>query len=598
MEQQKSDDIITRQAVNQVISDYREQYKKHPLYTAVAFLFPALGNTLNYLVPPLIVAKIIDTFVAQGSVVLSEVWWYVGMFGGVWLLGELCWRIGMYSLTRLEERGLNALNVLSFQRLMERDYAFFTNNFVGSMTKKTIAFSRSFEMFTETLAFNVSSRVLPMIVAFFILSQYSFWLPLTLALWLTFGVLVALPIIHRRSRLVALRHDASSKVAGRLSDAATNALTVKSFAQEESERTTYGLCVTDFTQKFKKAWDSANLWLFAALSPLYVATNVCGLILAIFFAEKLSLSAGAIVVIFTYYASISGIFWEINLIYRNIESSVSEAAEFTQMFLQLPAITDVPKAKLLVVDTANIRFDNVTFHYADMPPGEPPLLQNFCLDIKARERVGLVGPSGGGKTTITKLLLRFIDAQSGSISIDGQDIGKVTQGSLRRAIAYVPQEPLLFHRSLFENIAYSNEHATHAEVINAATLAHAHEFINELPLGYDTLVGERGIKLSGGQRQRIAIARAILKQSRILVLDEATSALDSESEKYIQEGLWELMKDKTALVIAHRLSTIKHLDRIIVLDRGAIVQQGTHDQLIKKRGLYKTLWSLQSGEFV
>ena len=185
------------------------------------------------------------------------------------------------------------------------------------------------------------------------------------------------------------------------------------------------------------------------------------------------------------------------------------------------------------------------------------------------------------------------------MSIDGQDIAQVTQESLREAIAYVPKEPLLFHRSLFENIAYGNPDASRAEVIHAATLAHAHEFISDLPHGYDTMVGERGIKLSGGQRQRVAIARALLKQSKILVLDEATSALDSESEKYIQEGLLALMKNKTAVVIAHRLSTIKHLDRIVVLDKGKIVQDGTHDELIaKKSGLYAKLWSHQSGGFI
>ncbi len=220
------------------------------------------------------------------------------------------------------------------------------------------------------------------------------------------------------------------------------------------------------------------------------------------------------------------------------------------------------------------------------------------MDIQGHERIGLVGPSGGGKTTITKLLLRFIDLQKGIITIDGQNISEVTQESLRRAIAYVPQDPLLFHRSLAENIAYSNEGATQEEVVRAAKLAHAHEFISELPRGYKTLVGERGIKLSGGQRQRVAIARALLKQSPILVLDEATSSLDSESERYIQEGLWELMKNKTALVIAHRLSTIKHLDRIVVVDQGKIVQEGTHERLVKEKGLYAKLWSLQSGEFL
>ncbi len=598
METEKTNDVITKQAVDQVLQDYRQQFITNPLYAGVAFLFPATGNILVFFVPPLIVAQMIDIFVARGVIIFSEVQWHVVVFGGIWLLGEVCWRIGMHALIRLEERGLNTLGRLSFQRLMDRDYAFYANNFVGSITKKAIAFTQRFETFSDTLLTMVATNILPIIFAIVILWRYSFWLPVVLVVLLFAAVLIALPIIKRRSRLVALRHDASSKVAGRLSDTVTNVLAVKSFAKEGSEYTFFGEHVSDFTKKFKHAADYANLRLNMVLSPIYVLTNVCGLLLAIFFTQRLSLQPSAIIVIFTYYSLVTRIVWDINTIYRNIESSVSEAAEFTQMMVVPALVQDKVDAQPLIIKKGNIRFDNVIFKYGDSHEKNEPLLNNFCLDIKARERIGLVGPSGGGKSTITKLLLRFIDVQSGTISIDGQDIANVAQNSLRDGIAYVPQEPLLFHRSLFENIAYSNVSATHAEVVRAATLAHADEFIRELPGGYDTLVGERGIKLSGGQRQRIAIARALLKQSRILVLDEATSSLDSESERYIQEGLWELMKDKTAVVIAHRLSTIRHLDRIIVLDRGAIVQEGTHGELIKKKGLYKTLWSLQSGEFL
>ena len=218
--------------------------------------------------------------------------------------------------------------------------------------------------------------------------------------------------------------------------------------------------------------------------------------------------------------------------------------------------------------------------------------------IEAGRTVGLVGVSGSGKTTLTKLLLRFADVDAGGIFIDGQDIRDVTQESLRNAIAYVPQESSLFHRSIFENIAYGKPDATRKEVERAAQLANADEFIRELPNGYDTLVGERGVKLSGGQRQRIAIARAILKDAPILVLDEATSALDSESEALIQEALKNLMKGRTSIVVAHRLSTIAGLDRIVVLDNGKIVEQGTHKELLDTGGAYAKLWSRQSGAFL
>lgn len=386
---------------------------------------------------------------------------------------------------------------------------------------------------------------------------------------------------------------------GRLSDSLTNILAVKSFAKEKQETDIYGNYADDYADKYKKAADFQNLKFDTIISPIYVITNVSGLIAAVFFTQWLHLPAGVIVVVFSYYSLISRIFWEINKVYRHIESSISEASEFTQLLINPPLVQDFPNARQFKITDANIRFNRVDFKYNDGDQDEKNLFLNkFNLDIKSKQKVGLVGSSGGGKTTIVKLLLRFIDLQSGEIAIDGQDISKITQSSLRDAIAYVPQEPLLFHRSLYENISYGNENASEADVIKAAKLAHADEFIAKLPHGYKTLVGERGIKLSGGQRQRIAIARALLKKSSILLLDEATSSLDSESEKYIQESLLELMKNKTVLVIAHRLSTIKHLDRIIVLKEGKIIQDGAHDDLIKQKGLYAELWGHQSGEFL
>ena len=241
--------------------------------------------------------------------------------------------------------------------------------------------------------------------------------------------------------------------------------------------------------------------------------------------------------------------------------------------------------------------DKVTFTH-DEGQGDT-LFHDFSLNIKPGEKIGLVGASGSGKTTLTKLLLRFADIDSGKITIDGQDISEVTQASLRAKIAYVPQEPLLFHRSVRENIAYGRPDATDAEIEEAAKKAGAYDFIVGLKDGFDTMVGERGIKLSGGQRQRVAIARAILKDAPILVLDEATSALDSESEALIQKSLETLMENRTSIVIAHRLSTIAKLDRIIVLKNGKIVEDGSHDELInKKRGVYAKLWARQSGGFI
>lgn len=590
--------IITREAVYTALKEYINQYKKNPLYAFMAFLMPAVGSILIFFIPPLIIAKLINIFTTQNRISFDFVYGYIALFGGSWLIGEVFWRFGLHFLIKLDSDGIENLSKKAFHELSERDYDFYTDNFVGSLTKKALAFSRSFEVFTDTLTFNIINGTLPIIFAIIILWRYSPWLPIILFSCLITMIAVAIPIIRNRSKLVMLRHEAHSKMSGRLSDAITNIFAVKSFTQEKRELEYYGEYVDDFSVKYKDAANYHNLKLDIAISPIYVATNTIGLIAAIFFAQKLNLQIGAIVVIFSYYAYITRFFWEINKIYRNMESSVGEGAEFKQLFINPPSVQDEPNADELKIINADIKFSQANFSYEKDGIKEKYFLNDFNLHIKSKEKIGLVGPSGGGKTTITKLILRFIDLKSGNINIDGQDISKITQSSLRNAIAYVPQDPLLFHRSLFENIAYGNKEASEADVINAAKLAHAHEFIDKLPRGYQTLVGERGIKLSGGQKQRVAIARAILKNSPILVLDEATSSLDSESEKYIQEGLQELMKNKTAIVIAHRLSTIKNLDRIIVLDNGKIAQDGTHEKLVRKKGIYAKLWSHQSGEFL
>ncbi len=588
--------LITREAVFRVLRQYWKQYKLYPTHTAISFFLPAIGTTLILFVPPLIIAKLINTFSAGGEISVSSVGPYVILFASVWLVGEIFWRIAMHFVIRLETCAQKNLYMEAFNTLTARDYDFFSNNFVGSLTKKAGGYVRGFETLTDTVVFNVVTSIIPIIFASIVLWQYSPVIPILLLSCIAVSLTVGIPIVRRRSKLVALRHESSSKLVGRLSDSLTNILVIKSFAKEKIENKNFKEHVDDYSMHYKKAADYQNLRFDMVMSPIYVFTNIIGLVSAIFFAHTLGLPAGTLVVVFSYYTNISGMFWQMNGVYKHIESAISESAEFTQLTIDPPAVEDVVSAGTLHVIKAQISFENIDFKYGK--ESNNLFLNGFNLDIKSNQRVGLVGPSGGGKTTITKLLLRFINLDSGSIKIDGQDIGKVSQKSLRDAIAYVPQEPLLFHRTLFENIAYGDENATEAQVMEAARLARATEFIEKLPKGYQTLVGERGIKLSGGQRQRIAIARAILKHAPILVLDEATSALDSESEKYIQEGLKELMKDKTALVIAHRLSTIKHLDRIIVLNDGKVVQDGTHDELVKQKGLYAILWGHQSGEFL
>jgi ATP-binding cassette subfamily B protein len=280
---------------------------------------------------------------------------------------------------------------------------------------------------------------------------------------------------------------------------------------------------------------------------------------------------------------------------RNYSRAFGDAVDMVDIVQEVPKILDPAKPEKVHMERGQVDFNRVTFTHDG---ADDALFDNFSIRIKPGEKVGLVGHSGSGKTTFTRLLLRFSDIQGGQILIDDQDITAVTQDALRSRIAYVPQEPLLFHRTIRENIAYGQDKVDARAVIAASKMAHADEFVANLPKGYDTLVGERGVKLSGGQRQRIAIARAMLKNAPILLLDEATSALDSESEVLIQDALWKLMEGRTAIVIAHRLSTIQRMDRIVVMDNGKIVEQGSHKELIAKDGAYAKLWAHQSGGFI
>lgn len=380
---------------------------------------------------------------------------------------------------------------------------------------------------------------------------------------------------------------------GELVDSISNAMNVRIFANRlhEVSRLDTSLLITK--EKFQKK----ELFLL-------VLHSIQGLLIAImlgfmiYFLIQLygrhEITIGDFALILGLGMEVGHISWYTMSQVDEFNQAVGKCKQSLSALMMPPDIEDKKEATRLVITQGQIVFSDVTFHYH----GSHSLFQNKSVVIDAGQKVGLVGYSGSGKSTFVNLILRLYDVVDGQICIDGQDIREVTQESLRANISLIPQEPSLFHRTLMENIRYSFIEASDADVIKAATKAHAHEFINQLPGGHESLVGERGIKLSGGQRQRIAIARAILKNAPILILDEATSQLDSITEANIQDSLWELMQTKTTIVIAHRLSTLLHMDRILVFDKGHIVEDGTHAELLKQGGLYKTLWDAQVGGFL
>ncbi|MBD3330346.1 ATP-binding cassette domain-containing protein, partial [Candidatus Peregrinibacteria bacterium] len=343
-------------------------------------------------------------------------------------------------------------------------------------------------------------------------------------------------------------------------------------------------------KKSLKAWD-LNVYLDAIQTLLMIVLEVGIFYIAIKLWVKDIIGIGGFFIIQAYVLEMFHNLFMFGRALRDIYEKIANAEEMTLILQKPHEVKDKSNAKAIKVTSGSVEFKNVNFSYKAK---EESVIENFNLKIKPGEKVALIGPSGGGKSTFVKLLLRLYDIQEGEIIIDGQNIADITQDSLRREVTLVPQEPILFHRTLKENIKYGNRSASNKEIIAASKMAHCHEFIEALSEKYNTLVGERGIKLSGGQRQRVAIARAILSNAKILILDEATSSLDSESEVLIQKALQNLIKNKTTFIIAHRLSTIMSADRIIVLDQGKIIEQGTHADLINKKGsLYNKLWHLQ-----
>lgn len=502
------------------------------------------------------------------------------------ILGEL----RIYCHWKMEIHTIYYLSNLCFDTISAQSMQFHNDRFSGSLVSQSNKFVTAYERFMDELTWNILPLCLTITASLIVLYTR---VPV-FATALTFLIIVYVAIAYfsfkKISPLNLKLAETENRRTGQLSDSITNIISVKSYANERHEQRRF----QGFSTKTAKATNrllNAEIKRNIGFDFVYVSLTAVILLFLIFGQEVFGVSLATLILVFQYTTNISSYLWHFNGIFKSMNRIFGDATKMVEILDMKDDVVDLPHAKKLTIKENTISFNHITFQHQE---SKTPIFQDFSLQIKPGERIGFVGISGSGKTTLTKLLLRFADVQSGTITIDSQDIKHVTQHSLRKNIAYVPQETSLFHRSIAENIAYGKPNTTKEEVIRAAQLANAHAFISDLPEGYDTLVGERGIKLSGGQRQRIAIARAILKDAPILVLDEATSALDSESETLIQDALEKLMQNRTSIVIAHRLSTVANLDRIVVLDNGKILEQGKHSELLQHSGVYKKLWDLQA----
>ncbi|TCR87801.1 ABC transporter ATP-binding protein [Rhizobium sp. BK376] len=570
---------------------------KHQPGCASFMLFTAMLSTLADVLTPLFSGRLVDAVVSgQASDVTT---WNDAFNAFCWLMalsiGAVILRqVTFTAIIGFTLKSMSEIAADSFFHIQRFSSDWHANSFAGSTVRKVTRGMWALDLLNDTVFVALFPSLVMLIGSTILMTWY--WPVMGLlvgvgsVLFIAFTATMALRYV---APMASMANSWDTRLGGALADAVTCNAVVKAFGAEDREDKRLSSVIRKWQDRTARTWSRATLN-GTSQNALLTLLRGCVLGLALWLWANGKANAGDITFVLTAFFILQGYLREIGMHIRNLQRSVNDMEELVTIHAQPLGVEDVPGAPALHVKAGLITFDHVTFHYGNH---HAPLYRDFSVTIEPGERVGLVGHSGSGKTTFVKLIQRLHDVNQGAVSIDGQDISKVAQTSLRRQIAIVQQEPILFHRSLAENIAYARPTATQAEIRTAARLASAHDFIEALPKGYATLVGERGIKLSGGERQRIAIARAFLADAPILILDEATSSLDSESEMLIQQAMERLMEGRTTLVIAHRLSTVRALDRLLVFEHGQIAEEGTHASLIRRKsGIYRGLFERQALE--
>ncbi len=507
---------------------------------------------------------------------------------GATFFSKAFFRLWAHADRKIVPEACTKIEMRAMETVMGKSYNFFTQTPSGQILAKIKSLAFSFQQLMNVAqdgyVFIVSSLVALIALLF------RGWVPFLVAVgYIVIGVIYALREVERMRPFEEKKTETRVKFSGQQSDIITQAQTVILFASQQRESRD----LQRYADRQQRAWVNRAILFIRANTVIMAGSFIFESVVMIALYFQWRAGSATVGDIALYQLLVGDVIQKVNGFAKRaneIQDFVVNAEQGMKLLETPEEVIDVPGAKKLRVTKGEVVFSNVRFGYGC----KEGVVQSFSTVIKSGERVALVGRSGAGKSTVLKLLLRLYDLEGGEIRIDDQLIKNVTQKSLRDAISYVPQEPLLFHRTLRENILYGNPAATERQMVAAAKRAHCHEFISKFPEKYESLVGERGVKLSGGERQRVAIARAILKDSPILLLDEATSALDPESEQLIQKAMEELMDKKTVMVIAHRLSTIRHVDRVLVMDEGKIIDEGSHDELLSRDSLYRDFWERQT----